>query len=257
MILDEILAHKREEVRERQERILFGTLQRMAEAQPPSRSLREALVPGSVRVIAEVKRRSPSKGALAPALDPVRTAAMYADHGAAAISVLTDERFFAGSLADLRAVRQAVELPILRKDFIIHGYQVVESRAYGADAVLLIAGVLDRGDLTDLLEEVRLYRMEALVEVHTEEELDIALDCGAEIIGINNRDLQTFETDLETTRRLAPLVPDDHGIISESGIHSREQVEELGRLGVHGVLVGEALVSAGDPGEKLRELVGR
>jgi indole-3-glycerol phosphate synthase len=255
-MLDEILAHKRAEVRERQDRMLLGTLQRMAEAQPAPRSLRQAIVPGDVRVIAEVKRRSPSKGVLAAGLDPVRLAGTYADYGAAALSVLTDERFFGGSLADLRAVRAALDLPILRKDFVVHPYQVVESRAYGADAVLLIAGALDRDDLTDLLEEVRTWHMEALVEVHTEEELDLALDCGAEVVGINNRDLRTFDTDLETTRRLAPLVPDEHAIVSESGIHSREQVEKLRQLGVHAVLVGEALVSAQDAGAKLRELVG-
>lgn len=255
MILDEILAHKRQEVAARQERIPLAALQEQAAKQDPPHSLIQALSGGSVRVIAEVKRRSPSKGVLAAELDPVRTAATYASHGAAAISVLTDEKFFGGSLTDLADVRRVVDLPVLRKDFILGGYQVVESRAYGADALLLIAGVLDSDDLSDLLEQTRLLGMDALVEVHTEEELDLALGCGAPLIGINNRDLSTFKTDIETTCRLAPLVPDGHTLVSESGIHSRGQLDMLAALGVHAVLVGEALVSASSAEEKLRELV--
>ncbi|MBA2363460.1 MAG: indole-3-glycerol phosphate synthase TrpC, partial [Chloroflexia bacterium] len=214
-----------------------------------------ALTSGRVRVIAEVKRRSPSRGLLVANLDPARTATTYANHGAAAISVLTDEKYFGGSLADLQSVRRAVDLPILRKDFVLNGYQVVEARAYGADAVLLIAAALDADDLNDLLEETRVLGMDALVEVHTEEEMELALGCGAPLIGINNRDLQTFTTDLETTRRLAPLVADGHVLVSESGIHSGAQVRELARLGVHAVLVGEALVTATNAAEKLQELV--
>lgn len=256
MILDEILANKREEVRRQQEAEPLGELQALAAAQPPPRSFRHALSGTDVRVIAEVKRRSPSKGVLAPDLDPVALAGTYSTYGAAAISVLTDEKYFDGTLADLRAVRAAVDLPLLRKDFIIGQYQVLQARAYGADAVLLIAGTLDRDDLRDLLGYARDLGMDALVEVHNEEDLDIALDSGAPIIGINNRDLRTFETGLETTRRLAPLVPTEHLIVSESGIHSREQVESLRELGVRAVLVGEALASAPDPGAKLRELVG-
>ena len=256
MILEEILAHKREELHERQARVPLGELQEKAARQGPVRSLRGALEGGEVRVIAEVKRRSPSKGVLAAELDPARVAGTYADYGAAAISVLTDGRYFGGSLEDLDAVRREVELPILRKDFTLSGYQVVEARAHGADAVLLIVAALDPDDLSDLLEEARLLGMDALVEVHTEEELERALDCGAPLVGINNRELRTFETDLDTTRRLAPLVPDGHLVVSESGIRTREHVEEMGRLGVHAVLVGEALVSAPSAGEKLRELVG-
>jgi indole-3-glycerol phosphate synthase len=254
-LLDEILEHKSGELRERQTRVPLGLLQERAAEQPPARSMARALVGGGVRVIAEVKRRSPSKGLLAAELDPARTAGTYAAYGAAAISVLTDEKFFAGSLEDLEAVRRAVDLPVLRKDFVLSGYQVVEARAHGADAVLLIVAALDPDSLSDLLQEARLLGMDALVEVHTEEEMEAALDCGAPLIGVNNRDLRTFVTDLETTRRLAPMVPDGHVLVSESGIHSREQVEELGRLGVHAVLVGEALVSAPSAGEKLRELV--
>ncbi len=255
MILDEILEHKREELRQRQQDTPLGVLQDLAAGQAPARSLRTALMGGSVRVIAEVKRRSPSKGLLAAELDPARAAATYASSGAAAISVLTDEKFFGGSLEDLRAVRREVDLPILRKDFVLNGYQVVEARAHGADAVLLIAAALDADDLGDLLEETRVHGMGALVEVHTEDELELALGCGAPLIGINNRDLQTFTTDLDTTRRLAPLVPDGHVIVSESGINSREQVQELANLGVHAVLVGEALVTAPSAAAKLQELV--
>lgn len=256
MILDDILANKRDEVRERQRQTPLACLQEQAAAQSHARSLRDALSGSDVRVIAEVKRRSPSRGALAPGLDPARVAGIYADFGAAAISVLTDEKFFGGTLADLAAVRQEVDLPILRKDFILNQYQVLESRAYGADAVLLIAGVLDRDDLSDLLEYVRVLGMDALVEVHTEAEMELALSCGAGIIGVNNRDLKTFTTDIDTTRRLAPLVPSGHLLVSESGINSREQVAMLRKLGVRAVLVGEALMAAPSASKKLQELVG-
>ncbi|MDQ3328476.1 MAG: indole-3-glycerol phosphate synthase TrpC, partial [Chloroflexota bacterium] len=216
VILDEILTHKREELRQRQQDMPLGALHELAAALAPPRPFRDALTGARVRVIAEVKRRSPSRGLLVADLDPARTAVTYANHGAAAISVLTDEQFFGGSLADLQSVRRAVDLPILRKDFVLNGYQIVEARAYGADAVLLIAAALDADDLNDLLEETRVLGMDALVEVHTEEEMDLALDCGAPLIGINNRDLQTFTTDLEITRSLAPLVPDGHVLVSES-----------------------------------------
>lgn len=254
MILDEIAAHKRDEVAARRREVSLHELQERAAAQPPPRPFGHALKGGDVRVIAEVKRRSPSKGELAPDLDPARTAGTYADFGAAAISVLTDGKYFGGSLEDLAAVRREVDLPVLRKEFILGEYQVFEARAWGADAVLLIARLLDDDDLSDLLGYAGELGMEALVEVHDEREMERALRYGAPVIGINNRDLGTFTTDLETTRRLAPLVPDTHVLVSESGIHSRAQVEELGRLGVNAVLVGESL--AKDPAGKLRELVG-
>ncbi len=256
MILDEILTHKRGEVAARRSEVPLAQLQEFAAQQAPARPFGDALRGGDVRVIAEVKRRSPSKGTLAPELDPARMAGTYADFGAAAISVLTDEKFFGGSLDDLAAVRREVSLPLLRKDFILGEYQVLETRAYGADAVLLIAGVLDRDDLARLIEYSCLLGMDALVEVHTEEDLDLALGSAAPIIGINNRDLTTFQTNLETTCKLAPLVPPEHVLVSESGIHTREQMESLGKLGVNAVLVGEALVSARSAAEKLRELVG-
>jgi indole-3-glycerol phosphate synthase len=256
-MLDEIVAHKREETRERQAHRPLSRLQELAAARPPARPFGAALRGADVAVIAEVKRRSPSKGPLAPGLVPADTARLYEGAGAAAISVLTDARYFGASLDDLEAVRGAVDTPVLRKDFILGEYQVLESRAFGADALLLIAAALGRDDLSDLVEYARILGMEALVEVHDEAELDAALDAGAPLIGINNRDLRTFETDLGTTRRLAPLVPDRHLVVSESGIRERRQVEELRRLGVRAVLVGEALVTAPSPAAKLRELAGR
>lgn len=256
MILDEILAHKREEVQRSRARTPEMELERMASAQTPPRSLLAALRAAPVAVIAEVKRRSPSRADIYPLLDPPAVARSYAEAGAAAISVLTDERFFGGSLADLRAVRQAVDLPLLRKDFTVNAYQVLEGRAYGADAVLLIAGVLDTAELRALREYASSLGMDALVEVHTEEQLESAVASGAEIIGINNRDLRTFATTLEPTLRLAPLVPADRMIVGESGIGSRADVERLAMAGVGAVLVGESLLRSPDPAAKLRELRG-
>lgn len=256
MILDEILANKREELEARQREVPLSELQERAAKQPRARSLAESLSGTDVRVIAEVKRRSPSAGEMAADLDPARMAALYAANGASAVSVLTDRKYFNGSLDDLTAVREAVDIPILRKDFVLNEYQVIESRAYGADAVLLIVRALDPDDLSDLLEYARLLGMDALVEVHTEREMEVALDCGAPVIGVNNRDLSTFTTDLEVTRGLAPMVPDGHVLVSESGIGTREQIVTLKGMGVRAVLVGESLVRSSDPARKLRELVG-
>jgi len=255
-MLEEILAHKREETQLRQAERSLSTLQEMAAAQPHARSLRAALSPGRVRVIAEVKRRSPSAGELAAEVDPAVRAALYADFGAAAISVLTDARYFGGSLNDLVAVRSEVGLPVLRKDFILNEYQVLESRAWGADAVLLIVSTLDQDDLADLLEYARVLGMDALVEVHDATELEAALEVGAPIIGVNNRNLRTLKVDLQTTVDLAPLVPSGHFLVSESGVSGWADVEMLGAVGVGAVLVGEALMRAADPAAKLRELVG-
>ncbi len=254
MILDEIVAHKREEVQARQSRTTLTVLQELVAAQPPARSLLDALRRPGVQVIAEVKRRSPSAGQLAANVDPAGQATTYARFGAAAISVLTDERFFGGTLADLEEVRRHVSLPVLRKDFVLNQYQVLESRAHGADAVLLIAAVLDASDLGDLLEYSRMLGMDAHVEVHDASELETALGVGAPLIGINNRDLRTFQTDLRTTCELAPLVPPEHVLVSESGISSRADVQLLASVGVSAVLVGEALMRAPDPEAAVREL---
>ncbi len=213
-----------------------------------ARRLREA---GGRRVIAEIKRMSPSRGVIRQQFDPPAHGRAYEGAGAACLSVLTDEKFFGGTLEHLRTVRAAVSLPLLRKDFIIDDYQIVEARAWGADAVLLIVAALDPGALADLLACAGDEGLDALVEIHTRAELDAALDAGATMVGINNRDLKTFTTSLETTRRLAPAVPPECLTISESGLRPGPELRELERLGVDAFLVGESFMSAPDPGAAL------
>lgn len=255
-VLARILEHKRVEVAEAQARIPFSQLEEQVQRAPAVRSFTQALqrADGCVAVIAEVKRASPSKGIIREDFDPVQIADVYARNDAAAISVLTDERYFQGHLDYLRAIRQRVPIPVLRKDFIISQYQVLEARVAGADALLLIVSALGDDELSDLLAYTRELGMEALVEVHTEGELQRALQAGATIIGINNRDLSTFHTTLEVTERLAPLVPLGCLCVSESGIESVEDVRRVARAGAHAVLVGESLMRAEDIGMKLREL---
>lgn len=207
-------------------------------------------------VIAEIKKASPSKGLLCPDLDPCRLAGSYAAGGAAALSVITEQDFFLGDPEHLSRVVEAVDLPVLRKDFIIDPVQVSETAALGADALLLIAAILDKERLGELLSLTWELGMEALVEVHDEAEVQVALDVGANIIGINNRDLKTFQTDLNTTARLTSLVPPDRILVSESGIRSRRDVLFLENLGVYALLVGEELVRSRDPEERLRQLRG-
>ncbi|HOP35816.1 MAG TPA: indole-3-glycerol phosphate synthase TrpC, partial [Syntrophales bacterium] len=202
-------------------------------------------------------RKSPSKGILSRDFDPVGLARLYEREGAAAVSVLTDREFFGGEKEDLTRARRAVSLPLLRKDFIIDPCQVWESRLLGADAILLIAGLLETEELAGLLREAGEAGLEALVEVHGEEDLTKALAAGAGLLGINNRDLRTFVTDLSMSERLAPRIPPDRAVVSESGIQTRADVERLTRAGIRAFLVGEALVSRKDPGEKLRELLGK
>ncbi len=255
-ILDTILAHKRQEVAEAELRVPLSQLEKQLSGAPPVRSFRHALqrADGRVAVIAEVKKASPSKGVLREDFDPLHIARDYAEHGASAISVLTDERFFQGHLHYLRAIRQQVDVPLLRKDFLISRYQVVEARVAGADAVLLIVAALTDAELRELIAFTRELGMDALVEVHTEVELQRALDAGAVIIGINNRDLTTFDTTLEVTERLAPMIPPGSIIVSESGIDTAEDVRRVAQAGAHAVLVGESLMRAEDVGEKLRVL---
>jgi len=262
-ILDRIVADKREELARRQREQPLETLRQLASAsRGPTRSLTAALRAHPLGLIAEIKRASPSRGPLRPDLDAVALARTYAEAGAAAISVLTEERHFQGSLADLKAGRQALDglgdarPPLLRKDFIFDTYQLFEARAYGADAILLIAAILDPGLLASLIGLARSLGLECLVEVHDELEMERALVAGAEIIGINNRDLRTFEVDLATTERLRPLVPPEVTVVAESGVHTRADVQRLAALGVHGVLIGEALVLAEDAAGKIRELFG-
>jgi indole-3-glycerol phosphate synthase len=209
-----------------------------------------------VRLVAEVKRASPSRGTLAADLDPVALASGYARGGADAISVLTDAPYFRGSLDDLRAVRAAVEAPLLRKDFTLDEYQLWEARAAGADAVLLIVAILEPLRLRDLAAAAKGLGLAALVEVHTAKELDTALAAGSRLVGINNRDLATFETRLETTLELLPLVPPGPVVVSESGFFTGADVQRVTAAGAHAVLVGAGLVTAGDVGAKIRELKG-
>jgi indole-3-glycerol phosphate synthase len=254
-ILQRIVETKRGEV----ERLRSGSgplLEAAREAEAP-RDLAAALRrPGEVAVIAEVKRRSPGAGEIRPTLDPPQVATGYASGGAAAVSVLTDPDYFGGSLDDLRTVRAAVPVPVLRKDFLIDRLQVVEARAAGADAVLLIVRILDDASLGELLGAAEGYGMTALVEVHDALELERAAVAGARVIGINNRDLRTFATDVEVTLGLLDRLPSGAAVVSESGIRVRADVEQLGAHGVDAVLVGESLLRASDPSEALANLVG-
>ncbi len=220
------------------------------------RNFTAALQRETVALIAEVKHASPSKGVLIDPFDPVGLATVYAANGAAALSVLTDQKFFQGSLNDLRAVRAAVELPILRKDFVIDEFQIKEARAAGADAVLLIVGVLDDVLLADLYAMVTAADLTALLEVHDESEVERALKLSPQLIGINNRDLRTFKTDLGTTQRLARHVPPEVTLVSESGIHSAADVAAMAEAGARAVLVGESLIVAADRAAKVCELAG-
>jgi indole-3-glycerol phosphate synthase len=254
-ILDRIIESRRAWVRELKARQSAGDVV-LADA-PAVRDFRGALMRGGVALIAECKQRSPSGGVLQATYDPVGLAQRYATNGAAAISVLTEPDFFGGSLEDLQAVRSAVEVPVLCKDFIIDPIQLAAARGAGADAVLLIAAILDDDDLLAFNEQAELLGMDVVVEVHDEVQLGRALDIEPEIIGINNRDLTRMRTDKTITARLRPLIPRDCTVISESGIDSRADIDELARLGINAALVGESLLRASDLEAKVRELAGR
>jgi indole-3-glycerol phosphate synthase len=260
-ILDKILSRKVEEIAERKDRVTIDDAVAVARdigdsARRPRaliQILRDRAADGEIALIAEAKKASPSKGILIEDFDPVKIGKLYAENGAAAISVLTDEDFFQGSLEYLTAVRDALPLPVLRKDFIIDPLQVYDARVAGADAVLLIVATLEDAQMADLHALITELGMAALVEVHDEGEMERALKLGAPLIGINNRDLRTFDIDLETTARLASLVPEDVILVAESGIASGEDVRRMGELGAHAVLVGEALVKAPDMAAAVRE----
>lgn len=255
--LDEVLAHKREEVADAKKRRPLAQLEQSLKGRPPLRSFRQAIRrPGKLSLIAEVKRASPSAGWIKEGASAAGTAQVYAAAGAQAVSVLTDRKFFAGSIADLVAVKGKVELPVLRKDFLLEEYQLVEAAAAGADAVLLIVAALKPEELKRLLKLAGDLSLDALVETHDEQELDQALEAGAQVVGINNRNLATLKVDLETTKRLAAQVPPDRVLVSESGIRSRADVEKVAGWGAHAVLVGEELMSAPDPGARIKELMG-
>jgi indole-3-glycerol phosphate synthase len=254
-VLERIVATKRAEVARLASEL--PELERKAASAPSARDFRGALSrPTSLALISEVKRRSPGAGAIRPDLDPVGLASSYAAAGAAAISVLTDREYFQGSLADLTAIRASVRVPVLRKDFLISDAQIWEARAAGADAVLLIVRILEREALRGLRILAEDLGMSVLVEAHDAAELDRAVDSGASLVGINNRDLRDFSTRLETTLELIGRVPAGVTIVSESGIRTRGDVERLAAAGVDAVLVGEALLKDADPGAAARRLTG-
>jgi indole-3-glycerol phosphate synthase len=256
MFLNTIVAETREELAQRQKAVSLAELEAIVRDKPSPLDFAAALRGDSLRLIAEVKRASPSRGVLRHNLEPVKLAETYARGGAAAISVLTEAHYFQGSLVDLEAIRRKLpDMPLLRKDFIFEPYMVFESRAWGADALLLILAILDDNGLKELLFLSQELGMQCLVEVHNEEELKRALATDARIIGINNRDLDTMAVDINVTRRLRPLIPPDRLVVSESGIKGREDIEKLRELGINCVLVGEALVTAGDIAAKLKELL--
>lgn len=253
-ILEKIVASKQQEVERQKELVPLRYLQARIQEAGPVRPFRESLRGSHVSVIAEIKKASPSKGRLVRQFDPVATARVYEEGGASAVSVLTDGPFFGGSLSFLPQVREVCSRPLLRKDFIIDPYQVVETRAWRADALLLIVAILSDAQLSELLSLAASLDLDALVEVHTEEELERALATGATLVGINNRNLHTFETSLETTLQLARRVPPEIVLISESGIFSQDDVEQVAAGGVDGILVGESLMRHPRPQQLLAEL---
>ncbi len=254
-VLDEIVAGVREDVSVRQARVSLDEIKQRAAAAPPALDALAALRAPGVGVIAEVKRRSPSKGALASITDPAELAQQYQSGGARAISVLTEQRRFGGSLDDLDAVRAAVRIPVLRKDFVVGSYQVHEARAHGADIVLLIVAALDQNTLTGLRERIESLGMTAIVEVHTEDEASRALDAGASVIGVNARNLRTLEVDRSTFERIAPGLPSNIVKIAESGVRGPLDLIEYAAAGADAVLVGEGLVTTTDPRQAVADLV--
>lgn len=254
-MLERIVAKKRAEIAARKEKTPLQALEEKIAVMPPPRDFAAALR-RPVAIIAEIKRRSPSHGLLRKNADPAQIARLYEQNGAAALSVLTDETFFGGGDDDIAAVRDAAALPILRKEFIIDPYQIWESRVIGADAILLIASLLGTDALRDYRQQAESLGLAALVEVHSREELFCALASGAGIIGVNNRNLGTLATDIRVSLELAPLIPSGLIAVSESGIGTKREIDQLGEAGFSGFLIGGALLASPDIGTKLRELVG-
>lgn len=260
--MDEIVAYKQRELEQTKRERSLQDLQSKISSIGPSRRFKEALRKNGMSLIAEVKRASPSAGIIREDFDPVEVSRIYQEHGASAISVLTESRYFQGALGFVPQIREVVSLPILRKDFIFDEYQIYESKAYGADAILLIAAILSDQKMTGLMNLAREVGLDVLVEVHSEEELKRVLATEAQIIGINNRDLKTMKVDLKTTARLAPKAiaknqDQNRVIVSESGINTFEDVKFVREAGAHAILVGESLMRGGDIGEKVRELIGK
>jgi indole-3-glycerol phosphate synthase len=257
MILERIVKAKRKEVAALKERIPLTQLKDARGNLLPVRDFRGAISSARCSIIAEVKRSSPSQGRIREEFDPVQIATIYQNNGAHAVSVLTDEAFFEGTGEYLTAIKKTIDLPLLRKDFIIDPYQIHETRILGGDAVLLIASLLEQGQLLEYITLSETLGLAPVVEVHTKKELDKALAADAGIIGINNRDLKTFSTDIKKTLELAPFIPTDRIVVTESGINTRRDIEQLMEAGIHCFLIGEALMRAEDIGGKLRELLGR
>lgn len=252
-ILDKILAQKVVEVEARQVKMPINDLMNLAKVACVPRNFAAALKKDTVALIAEVKKASPSKGVLIEQFEPISLGVTYAENGASAISVLTDEQFFQGHLSYLTAVRGHVRVPVLRKDFIIDPYQVLEARSAEADAVLLIVAALDDGQLAELHQLILEQGMTPLVEVHNVAELERALRVGARVIGVNNRDLHTFHVDLTITAQIAEIAPDDVILVAESGLQTVDDVRHMGEIGAHAVLVGEGLVKSEDVGQTVRD----
>jgi indole-3-glycerol phosphate synthase len=257
MILDEIVAYTKKELEKKKEVFPLEELWKAAREQPAPLDFGLALSGDGISMIAEVKKASPSKGIIRADFHPVEIAHIYADNGAAAISVLTEPEYFQGSLDYLRDIKDSLgsRIPLLRKDFIFDPYQIYQARAYGADALLLIAAVLSLKQFSELLSLSHELGMKCLVEVHNRFELETALNNGAEIIGINNRDLATFDVDIDTTQRLRPLIPEDRIVVSESGIKTRQDMEKLKDWGVDAVLIGEVFMASADIAAAMKELL--
>lgn len=255
MILDDIVARKREEVAEHRRARPVPALRDHLHYAAERRGFRAALARPGRAIVAEVKKASPSRGVLRTAFDPLAIAGAYERGGARAISVLTDAPFFQGSLLHLAEIRRAVSLPLLRKDFVIDEYQIEEARAFGADAILLIVTILADAQLRDFRARARELDLDVLVEVHTAGELDRALAAGADLVGVNNRDLRTFVTRLEVTEELASRVPEGTLLVAESGFRTSEEIARLERAGARAFLIGESLMVADDPGAALEALL--
>ena len=256
-MLERILEAKRRELDERKKKEPLSRLKNRLEAAPRPRDFKGSLKGNGIQLIGEIKKISPSQGLLRKAFDPVALAKTYEKSGAACLSVLTDEPFFGGHLSYLASVKAAVELPVLRKDFILEEYQIYESAVASADAVLLICAILSEKEMAHLMQLAATYQLASLVEVHSEEDLEKALSLGADMIGINNRDLRTFKLDLQTSERLVKRIPKGKMVVSESGIHSHEEVERLERLGVHAVLIGQTFMQRPDLENAIHEVMGK
>ena len=256
-VLDDIIAGVRQDLKEREDRVPLARIKEMETQVPEAKDALGALRnrDGAVKIISEVKRSSPSKGALAAIPDPAALASTYEAGGASVISVLTEQRRFNGSLADLDAVRAAVDIPVLRKDFIVTPYQIHEARAHGADLVLLIVAALEQNVLVSLLERTRSLGMEALVETHSRLEALRAMEAGASIIGVNARNLKTLEVDRSTVEQVIDVIPQDVVAVAESGVANAHDVFEYAKWGADAVLVGEALVTSGDRRASIQDMV--